>query len=83
MNRDLLGFPLWSRFLITVLFVFPLGIILGMFFPQGLKTFNDKNRDLIPLAWGLNGYMAIMGSLWYFILSIRVGFSIFLTYEFS
>ena len=72
--------PLWLKFLMTVVFIFPLGITLGMFFPQGLKTFSDKNRDLIPLVWGINGYMSIIGSLLCINLSRAAGFSIFLLY---
>ena len=79
-NKYLLWLPLWSKLLLTVVFIFPLGITLGMFFPQGLKTFSDKNRDLIPLAWGINGYMSIIGSLLCINLSRSVGFSIFLLY---
>ncbi|HTZ11702.1 MAG TPA: hypothetical protein VMD04_04955 [Candidatus Margulisiibacteriota bacterium] len=80
LNRYLLWLPLWAKFLITVVFIFPLGITLGAFFPQGLKTFSDKNRDLIPIAWGINGYMGIMGSLLCINLSRSAGFSIFLLY---
>ena len=80
MNRYFLGLPLWSKFLMTIVFIFPLGITLGMFFPQGLKTFSDRNKDLIPLAWGINGYMGIIGSLACINLSRTSGFSIFLLY---
>ncbi len=79
-NRYFLWLPLWSKFLMTVVFIFPLGITLGMFFPQGLKTFSDKNRGLIPLVWGINGYMSIIGSLLCINLSRTSGFSIFMLY---
>ena len=79
-NKYLLWLPLWLKFLLTVILIFPLGITLGMFFPQGLKTFSDKDKDLIPLVWGINGYMSIIGSLLCINLSRSVGFSIFLLY---
>jgi len=78
--RDLLGVQLWGKFIITAVFIFPLGVILGMFFPQGLRALGEENKDLVPLAWGINGYMSMVGSLLCIVLSRTLGFSVFFLY---
>jgi hypothetical protein len=64
----------------TIMFIFPLGVILGVFFPQGLRIIGHKNSNLIPIAWGINDYMSIVGSLLCINLSRAWGFSIFLLF---
>jgi len=80
LNRYFLGIPLWPKFLMTIMFIFPLGVILGVFFPQGLRIIGHKNSNLIPIAWGINDYMSIVGSLLCINLSRAWGFSIFLLF---
>ncbi len=58
-----LGSPFFGRLGLSVLFIFPLGWLLGMLFPQGLKKINTQRPHLIPWAWAFNGYMSIVGSL--------------------
>ena len=71
-----LGAPLILKFFITALLIAPLGIALGMLFPQGLKRLHKSNPNLIPWAWALNSYMSIVGSLISYYLSFAFGFNI-------
>jgi len=60
---------------LTFFILSPLGICLGVFFPQGLKQLSAYNRDMIPWAWGLNGFMSILGSTLSIYLSALTGFT--------
>ena len=55
--------------------ILPIGFFLGMFFPQGLKRLGVYDKNLIPWAWGFNGYMSIVGSAMSISLSRFAGFS--------
>ncbi|MGE0267267.1 MAG: hypothetical protein AB7S78_02250 [Candidatus Omnitrophota bacterium] len=66
-------FPL--KIVVTFLIILPLGFCLGMMFPQGIKKLSQYNNDLVPWAWGLNGYMSTVGSAISIYLSMMTGFS--------
>jgi hypothetical protein len=78
MNPHILGLALWTRVLLTAGLIFPLGLVLGMFFPQGLKVVGRENPDLVPFVWGINGYMSIIGSALCITISPMTGFAFFL-----
>jgi hypothetical protein len=63
----------------------PLGLILGIPFPLGIRLLGSHAPDAIPWAWGLNAYTTIIGSILCVILAIAFGFRMnfaiaFLTY---
>lgn len=70
-----LGVNLILKLIITFLIILPLGICLGMMFPQGLQKLSKYNNDLVPWAWGLNGYMSTVGSAVSIYLSLMAGFN--------
>jgi len=70
-----LGMAFVFKIVITFLIILPLGFCLGMMFPQGLKKLSQYNNDLVPWAWGLNGYMSTVGSAVSIYLSMMTGFS--------
>jgi len=74
-NKYLLHLGLALKLLITLMSIFPIGICLGMFFPQGLEKLYKRKKNLIPWAWGINGYMSIIGSALSIYLTINIGFS--------
>jgi hypothetical protein len=41
-------------------FIIPLGILLGLFFPSGIKLFLREDKSLIPLAYSINGAASII-----------------------
>ena len=63
------------KLIISWALIFPIGFFLGMFFPQGLKRLGGYDKNLIPWAWGFNGYMSIVGSAMSISLSRFAGFS--------
>lgn len=70
----LLGEGKITRFVISGLMIAPLGFVLGMPFPLGIRILGHRNPDLIPWAWGLNAYMTVVGSILSVILALLLGF---------
>ncbi len=73
--RDLtLGMGQLARILLAAAFIVPIGIPLGMPFPLGIDALKTRAPDLIPWAWGINGFMTAVGSLLSIVISMKFGF---------
>jgi hypothetical protein len=75
--------PLFSQFIgqtflvrvfITVLIQMPLGFILGMFFPIGIKLVNEVDTRMVPWAWGANAMSSVVSSITAIIIAMSFGF---------
>jgi hypothetical protein len=56
----------------------PLGILLGMPFPTGLRIVSDEASSLVPWSWGVNGFFTVIGTVTALILGMAFGFKIVL-----
>lgn len=72
----LMHMPLAIRMLVTYLVIFPIGVLMGTFFPMGLRTVKEKAASYIPWAWGINGCSSVYGSFAAILLAIHFSFSI-------
>jgi hypothetical protein len=70
-----LGFALPLRVSIAVLLVAPLGILLGVPFPTGLRILGEEASPLVPWAWAVNGFFTVIGSVGAMILGMTLGFT--------
>jgi spermidine synthase len=75
-NMFLGTLALW-RFIIAVLLIIPLGLLMGMFFPLGIRLLEQDGPSMIPWVWGINGACSVMGSI------IAWGFSLNFGYNFT
>jgi spermidine synthase len=50
------------RGLATVLIIAPLGLLMGMPFPAGLRYVDTFRTELNPWAWGINAFATVVGS---------------------
>lgn len=67
----------WApRALITVVMLFPVGCLLGLCFPLGMRMTRKEERDFTPWFWALNGIMGVLGSCLAVFVSIHVGITI-------
>lgn len=71
-----IGLSIVPRITLTVIMLCPLGLLMGMPFPLGIKVTNAKAPSLIPWAWGVNGAFSVLGSVLAAILSINYGFNV-------
>lgn len=69
-----LGWPFRARVVVAVLLLAPLGIVLGMPFPTGLRLLSEEALALVPWAWGVNGFFTVIGSVLSMILGMALGF---------
>jgi Spermine/spermidine synthase domain len=76
--RACLGFGLFSRVAIALLLVAPLGFVLGMPFPLGLREAMQGSSALGAWAWGVNGFFTVIGTVLTLMLGMMVGFQIVL-----
>jgi predicted membrane-bound spermidine synthase len=53
----------------------PLGILLGMPMPGGLRLLRAERPALLPWAWGLNGAASVTGSIGALVVAILSGFT--------
>jgi hypothetical protein len=51
-----------ARCLVGVGLLAPLGLLLGVPFPLGLRHAHRRHPQLVPWAWALNGYMTVVGT---------------------
>lgn len=72
----LLAYSLVLRSVITFFLLLPLGFVLGIPFPTGLRMLQDEGSEqLIPWMYGINGTMSVLGSVLTVILSMIFGFT--------
>jgi hypothetical protein len=61
------------RTLIAVLLIFPLGLLMGVPFPTGLRYLPSSESE-IPLLWGINGIASVFGSVMAAAIAMALGF---------
>ena len=63
------------KIFITILTQMPLGFVLGMFFPLGIKLVNQADVKMVPWAWGVNGMSSVVSTVLAIILAMSYGFN--------
>lgn len=65
-----------TKALLCILAIFPLGILLGFFFPTGMRMFKPLVADDTPWFWALNGIFGVLSSAVAVFVSIYFGISV-------
>ena len=73
LQRALSGLSLWIRMLICSLLIAPLAVPMGIPFPSGLSKLRHAQKDLIPWAWGVNGFFSVIGTSGAVLIAIGLG----------
>ena len=71
-----IGENFWVKCLITVLLQMPLGFVLGMLFPLGIKVVNQVDVRMVPWAWGINGMSSVVSTIVAIMLAMNYGFAV-------
>jgi predicted O-methyltransferase YrrM len=74
-----LHLPFVLRVGVTALVIAPPGVLMGMFFPSGLRSVGELAPGFIPWAWGINGCMSVYGSVVAILAAMVYGFNVALT----
>src|ERR1051326_1532707 len=70
----LLPLPLWGRIAVAIILIAPLGLLMGMPFPKGLRQTGQGSLPAPPFYWGLNGIMSVIGSITTVFVALMAGF---------
>jgi len=73
-----LGASMTVRVLLTVLLLAPLGLLMGMPFPNGIRLLGESAPHLVPWAWGVNGALSVTASVGAILLAMSTGFNVVL-----
>ena len=68
------GHSTFSRQALSILFIAPLGMLMGMPFPLGIRFVGSKRPSFIPWAWCANGCASVLGSILPVIIALALGF---------
>jgi predicted membrane-bound spermidine synthase len=71
----LVWLPLAARIVIAVVLLGPLGLLMGMPMPLGIRLLSERSPQTIPWAWGINGATSVMGSVATLVIAILSGFN--------
>jgi len=71
--RTAMGLELPWRLLITVVTIAPLGFVMGMPLPLGMRLLQRRAPLALAWAWGVNGSLSVMGSVLAMVLSVFWG----------
>jgi hypothetical protein len=74
--RELIDAPFTARVVLTIAIVAPLGLLLGMAMPIGLRRFQGLYPDSVPYAWGVNGVASVLASVLGIAIAINRGFAV-------
>jgi len=67
--------PLWTRLGVAFLAILPLGFMMGMFFPMGVRVLSRRFAHDIPWAWAVNASVSVVGSVLAVLIALSAGFT--------
>jgi hypothetical protein len=74
--RAALPLDLPMRVVITVIALLPLGFLMGVPFPSGLRVAHEADPQGIAAFWGANAATSVLGSALAMLLAVSAGFSV-------
>jgi len=75
-TNALLGQAAWTRILLAILVIAPLGYLMGLPFAGGLQLVERHEPKLVPWAWAINGSFSVVSSVLAVMIALSWGFSI-------
>jgi hypothetical protein len=58
-----LQWPVLARTVVAIAALTPLGLVMGMPFPTGVRRLGEEAAGLVPWMWALNGSASVLGSV--------------------
>ena len=69
------GWPVAARIAVALALLGPIGFLLGMPFPLGLKALGARAPALVPWAWGINACASVVSASIATLIALHVGFT--------
>ncbi len=73
---ELLSQPASFRIVVSAFLLFPLGFVMGMPFPLGMREIKMQHARGVSWMWGVNGVMSVIGSVVATAMAIMFGLKI-------
>ncbi len=73
MTKHFIGIGNIFRIISCIIFLLPIGIAMGVMIPSGIKLLEPKYKNYIPVLWGINGTMSVLGSVIAAMLCMNLG----------
>jgi len=73
-----LSLPLAGRMVVTVLALFPMGMVMGVPFPRGVMRVGQSWPELTPWVWAVNGCASVISAILAAIIALTWGFAVVL-----
>lgn len=70
-----MAWPLTARLVVAASLMIPVGILLGVPLPAGMRLLARSRPDLIPWGWGMNGAFSVIGATLAVFIAMNWGFS--------
>jgi spermidine synthase len=72
---SLVGFPFAAKLLFSALLIVPLGYIMGIPFPAGLRRVSERESSdcLVEWAWAMNASASVLGSVTAMVIALHYG----------
>ncbi len=72
--RACAGWPDPWKIALGLVLLFPPAFLMGIPFPSGMGLLGKRSGDLIPWAWGINGFAGVMGASLATFTAVHMGF---------
>jgi predicted membrane-bound spermidine synthase len=72
----MIPWPLAVRILAAAAVLVPIGVLLGMPLPGGMRLLARRQPDMVAWGWGLNGAFSVIGATLAVFIAMNWGFSI-------
>jgi hypothetical protein len=73
--QAVLAYSLPVRIIMVYLLAMPAGLLMGIPFPLGLSLIGERNPELIPWAWAINGCCSVLAPIIAIMIALSAGFS--------
>jgi hypothetical protein len=74
--HTLIDLPFAARIVLTVVMLAPLGLVLGMAMPLGLRRLEALHPTGVAWAWGINGIASVLATVLAITVAIMFGFTV-------
>ncbi len=74
----LVGEPFLLKLALSALLLVPLGFVMGMPFPTGLRALHGAQENTVEWAWAMNAASSVLGSVLAMVLAIQFGLTVVL-----
>ena len=70
------GWPIGLKLVVSALLLVPMGFLMGMPFPTGLRSLHNTETGAIEWAWAMNAAASVLGSVLAMVIAVHFGLAV-------